>query len=259
MRQFKTLWKGMAAALAGGLLLCACSSEEEAALTAEGKGLVRIGLSADTGFSTQTKAVDESTYQNTDNYTVQILKDDAIVESYTGATLPEGLIELTNGTYIVKAFYGTDNAASLNTMYVEGSKDFDINSNQVSNVEVSCAPVCAKVNLTFEGMDEYFTDWETHFETTALGEETFIYEKDDTGPLYLKVNKDESVSVSFRLTNSEKKTTTIDKAYTMNPNEALNITIKPAPATSGDLGISISIDGSTNDETVDIEIPSDWI
>ena len=108
-------------------------------------------------------------------------------------------------------------------------------------------------------MDEYFTDWETHFETTALGEETFIYEKDDTGPLYLKVNKDESVSVSFRLTNSEKKTTTIDKAYTMNPNEALNITIKPAPATSGDLGISISIDGSTNDETVDIEIPSDWI
>ena len=60
MRQLMNLWKGMASAVAGGLLLCACSAEEEAALTAEGKGLVRIGLSADTGFSTQTKAVDES-------------------------------------------------------------------------------------------------------------------------------------------------------------------------------------------------------
>ena len=71
MRQFKTLWKGMAAALAGGLLLCACSSEEDSLEIPEGKGLVRIGLSADTGFSTQTKAVDESEYENLENYTVQ--------------------------------------------------------------------------------------------------------------------------------------------------------------------------------------------
>lgn len=258
MKKHFYLLKTCLCALAAGVL-AGCSAEDEGPQLAEGKGAVKLSLNADTGFETMTKAVDESSYRNTDLYTVQILKDDAIVESYTGATLPEELIELTNGSYIVKAFYGIDNAASLNTMYVEGSKSFDINSNQVSNVEVSCAPVCAKVNLKFEGMDEYFTDWETHFKTVALGEETFIYEKDYTDPLYLKVNKDETVSVSFRLTNSEKKVSTIDKTYTMNPNEALNLTIKPAPATSGDLGISISIDGSTNDEQIDIVIPSDWI
>lgn len=262
MRQFKTLWKGMAAALAGGLLLCACSSEEEAALTAEGKGLVKIGLSADTGFSTQTKAVDESSYRNTDNYTVQIIKKgdaESVIGTYTGAEIPSELIELSNGSYYVKAFYGTDAAASTTAMYVEGTKDFDINSDQVTDVTVSCAPVCAKVTVKYEGMEDYFADWRADFKTEALGETVFPLYKNVTDPLYLKVNNNESVSVTFSLTNKESKITTIPKTYTMNPNEALNITVKPAAPENGNLGISITIDSSTNDETVDIEIPSDWI
>lgn len=258
MKKHFYLLKTCLCALAAGVLV-GCSAEDEGPQLADGKGAVKLSLNTDTGFETMTKAVDESAYQNTDLYTVQILQGTTVVGNYTGATIPDELIELTNGSYTVKAFYGEDKAASTASMYVEGTKGFDINSNQVSEVEVSCAPVCAKVNLKFEDMDKYFTDWEARFKTVALGEETFIYEKDDTDPLYLKVNKDESVTVSFQLTNSEKKTTEINKTYTMNPNEALNITVKPAPATTGNLGISITIDGSTNDKEVDIEIPSDWI
>ena len=104
---------GLTCALCGWMLI-ACSSEEEAALTAEGKGLVRIGLSADTGFSTQTKAVDESEYENLENYTVQIWKDGRIAQDgdgnnceWKGNALPQdGLIELDNGDYTLLAYTG---------------------------------------------------------------------------------------------------------------------------------------------------------
>lgn len=258
------IFGGLLCAL-GGWALTACSADEPTEqLLGEGKGAVRIALEADAGFEeVGTKALDESKYRDTDLYTVQILQGEAIVKEYTGATIPDELIELTNGSYTVKAFYGEDKAVSTSSMYVEGTEGFDVQSNQVANVEVSCAPVCAKVTLTFDAdMGKYFSDWETLFKTVAMEEETYIHPKSNTDPIYLKVNKNEQVAVSFHLTdkNDESKITKIDKPYTMNPNEALNISIKPSPTSStGNLGITITIDGSTNDETINIEIPSDWI
>lgn len=260
MKKHFYLFKAGLCALAVGLL-AGCSEEVDGPQTADGRGAVKLSISADAGFETTTKAVNEETYRNIDAYTVQILTESgSVVETYTGATLPKELIELTNGSYSVKAFYGTDVPASTETMYVEGSKNFDINSDQVSNVNVSCAPVCARVKITYdEGLKDYFTSWETRFKTVALGEGTFIYEKDMTDPLYLKVNKNEQVSVAFSFTNSESKVQTINKTYAMNPNEALNISVKPQAAETGNLGITIEIDGTTNDETINIEIPSEWV
>ena len=260
MKKHFYLLKTCLCALAVGVL-AGCSAEEDNLQLADGMGAVKLSLNADTGFETTTKAVDESSYRNADLYTVQILQDESVIQTYTGATIPDGLIELTNGSYTVKAFYGEDKAVSTTSMYVEGTEDFDINSRQVETVVVSCAPVCAKVNLVFDPeLEKHFTNWDTYFKTEAIGEETYIHPKSNTDPIYLKVNKEELVSVSFHLTNSESKTTTIDKTYTMNPNEALTLTIKPvAVSTTGDLTISITIDGSTNDKPVDIIIPSDWI
>ena len=264
MKKHFYLFKAGLCALAVGLL-AGCSEEVDGPQTADGRGAVKLSISADAGFETTTKAVNEESYKNTDNYTVQILTNTgSVVETYTGATLPKELIELTNGSYSVKAFYGTDVPASTETMYVEGSKNFDINSDQVSNVNVSCAPVCARVQLTYdESLSTYFKDWEAVFTTKALTAQgvgnTFTYTKEMTDPLYLKVEQNESVSVNFQFTNSENKVTPVSESFIMNPNEAVNITIKPQAAETGNLGITIEIDGTTNDETINIEIPSEWV
>lgn len=256
--------RGMACALAGILFLGACSSEEGGLPSTEaGKGLLRLGLSAETGFRT-TKAVNESDYRDTGKYTVQIYKQqqsgDALVSSYTGATLPTDLIELSDGSYRVKAFYGEDKPASTSSMYVEGNEYFDIQSDKVSDVRVTCAPVCARVKFVFEGMTTYFKDWQAIIDTEALGESSFIYKKEYTDPLYLRVKEGgEQVKVTFRITNSADKISEINRTYTMSPNRAMAITVKPAAAQNGNLGISISIDGTTNDRPIDIEIPSDWL
>lgn len=243
--------------LLGFAAFTACTSEADEVLK-DGKGYVSLSLSIEDRF--QTKAVDENDYQDETKYTVQILDSKgSVVGDYTGATIPSDLIELDNGSYNVKAFYGEDKPASTTSMYVEGIKGFDINSNQVTGVTVECAPVCTRVTLVYEGMEEHFKNWEAVIKTKALGESSFIYEKDNTDPVYLKVEKGEKISVSFHLTNSADKVTTIDKTYEVNPNEALKITIKPAASENGNLGISIEIDGSTQDIPVDIEIPSDWV
>lgn len=271
MRQFKTLWKGMAAALAGGLLLCACSSEEEAALTAEGKGLVRIGLSADTGFSTQTKAVDESEYENLENYTVQIWKDGRIAQDgdgndceWIGNALPQdGLIELDNGDYTLLAYTGETykgNGATTEGMYVEGSNTFNINANQIS-VSATCIPQCARMTVVFDSkMADYFSDYSVTFSgTTALGSTTYTWKKDFTDPVYMAVTGTETITATINLTDKESKIgTPIVKTYKVSAAKAVKMNIVPT-VQGGNVGISIEIDDSTNDIPIDIEIPSNWL
>lgn len=259
MRQFKTLRKGMAAALAGGLLLCACSSEEDSLEIPEGKGLVRIGLSADTGFSTQTKAVTESDYENLENYTVQILENGSVKNTYSYTDIENTWISYSNGTYTVKAFYGEDKAVSTTSMYVEGSQDILI-SNDTAHVSFTCRPVCAKVTVKFdETMATYFRDYEVVFKTEALGEENYTWEKDFTDPVYMKVmGEKETVNAVIRLTKMDGTSTTLDKTYELMPAMQKTITMKPT-VSGGNVGITITIDETTNDQEIEIEVPSDWV
>ncbi len=261
MRRIKKL-KTLVYALMGTTLISACSSDADDVISEAGKGYVSLSVQADAGFQT-TRAVNEDDYKDTDKYTIQILTAEGkVVEEYTGASLPSELIELSNGSYSVKAFYGTDDPASTTSMYVEGAEPFDINSDQVE-VKVECAPVCARVKVVYDGMEEYFSDWSAEFETEALGTGKFFrLNKEVTDPVYLKVNESgEKVKVSFSLTKKDNTQTTINKEYTLERNKALTITLKPVveSAGSGQLGIQIEIDGSTNDQTIDIEIPSDWV
>lgn len=254
----KKLLGGLLSCILGGWLLTACTSDDDLQQIPEGKGYVKLALNTNTGF--QTKAVDESYYRNLENYTVDITNSEGVkVGTYTGTTIPSEMIELNNDTYSIKAYCGEDKAASTKSMYVEGIQKFDINSNQVTEVIVNCAPVCARVKVIYEGMEEYFTNWSTTFKTQALDESSFVYEKDMTDPLYLKVNKNETIFPEFSLTSKTGKVTIINnQPFTLNPNEALTITIKPT-VDEGSLGITIEINNQTNDIPINIEIPSDWV
>lgn len=257
MIKLKQFLGGLICALCGWMLT-ACSSDEDSLQIPEGKGYVKLNLTTNTGF--QTKAMDESFYENRGNYTVQILDDEgSIVKNWKYTEIPEDLIELANGSYVLKAFCGEDKNVSTTSMYVEGTSNFDIDGDQ-KEVSVTCAPVCARVTIVGEGMDEQFSDWSAMIGTKAQGSGSFYQYPKDGDPVYLKVEKGESISVNFTFTpKSGSKTTTASKNYTVNPNEALKITLKPAASENGNLGITITIDGSTNDETINIEIPADWV
>ena len=248
------------------MLLCAvgftaCSSDADDVIEENGIGYVSLALNADTGFKTTTKAVTESNYTNLNNYTVQILKNGAVLDDmeWNYANMPTKMIKLTNGAYELKAFYGNPNfTASTEEMYVEGKTTFNINSDQVT-ASVTCKPVCGKVTVEFDRkMADYFNDYSISFNTTALDESTIVWEKDSTDPIYMKVGNNESISASYSLIDKSGKSANIDKTYSLSPQKHLILKVVPT-VSGGNLGITINVDESTNDETVDILVPSEWI
>ena len=242
-----------------GVTLFSCSSDEAELQFSEGTGYVSLDLNTNTGF--QSRAVVESDYQNKSNYTVQILKDGKVLDGmqWDYDDMPKDMIELSNGAYELKAFYGDANfTASRNKMYVEGKSTFNINSDQVT-ATVTCKPVCGKVTVNFDSeMAKYFNDYSITFKTKALGDMNISWAKDDTDPIYMKVENNEQISAKYLLVDKNGKSTTIDKTYSLSPQKHLIIKVVPT-VSSGNLGITIVVDESTNDQNVDIVIPSDWI
>lgn len=249
------------------LIVSSCSSEEE--LPSDGKGFVFMDMNVVADFEVKARAVDLAEYQNKNKYTVQILKEgaDAPLHEYRYAEIPEG-IEMDNGTYILKAFYGTDFTTSSRTnLYVEGIQNFSVNSDD-QRVTVNCTPTAAKASVNFDpSMDTYFSDYWVSYETAALKAEsaTAVWAKGDAAPWYLKVNKEgEVVKATIHFTRKAEygsvASGTVEKTHTLLPNKSwtLNIIPKYDPAT-GQLGFTITIDESTNDHEMEIEVPSEWI
>ena len=258
-------WLNKAKILVGVLsgigLFASCSSNTEELLNESGTGFVSFSIQANAGFQT-TRAASED-YEDVNNYTVQILQGNKIVGDsceWEYSKLPDE-IELPNGEYTLKAFYGKEEAVSSTAPYVEGTKDFEVSSN-LQNVEVSCKPTSAKVSVTFdEKMDEYFSDYSVTITTKALTNGQ-IWSKDDSEDIYyLKVEEKEQIEMAISLTNKEtEKSFKSTKTYTVSPGDYKNYTIAPKASESGDgsLSITISFNDETTDHEVDITIPADW-
>lgn len=245
-----------------------CSSEESESAVTAGKGTVRLGMTAGVDFGVaHTRAVDLAEYQNKNNYTVQIVKSGATtpVKEFTYANMPSMPLELDNGSYTLKAFYGTEKTSSRNGFRVEGSTTFSVQSNEQA-VSVTCAPTCAKAAVVFDDkMATYFSDYSVVFETVALADigANVVWKKADTEPWYLLVNKaGEVVKATIHFTRKAEYGTvasaTVEKTYTLAPNKAWTLKIAPSYE-SGKLGIGVIIDESTNDHEVEITVPSEWI
>ncbi len=270
MNEFKKMkWFLVSCMVGMAVSITSCSSEEKENEVLDGKGTIRLGMTTGIDFGVpNTRAVNLDDYQNKDNYTVQILKNGETtpVQEFTYAAMPSMPLELDNGTYTLKAFYGTEKTSSRNGFRVEGSATFSVQSNE-QTVSVACAPTCAKVTVDFDAtMATYFSDYSVVFETEALSdiETNVVWAKNDTEPWYLKVNKaGEVVKATIHFTRKAEYGTgvasaSVEKTYTLAPNKAWTLKIAPSYE-AGKLGVSVTIDETTNDKQVDIIVPSEWI
>ena len=261
MRQIKRL-KAFVCALAGTALFSACSSEADEVINEAGKGYVSLSVQADAGFQT-TRAASEA-YEDVNNYTVQILQDDKVVEDceWEYSKVPEE-IELPNGNYTLKAFYGEDKAVSSDEPYVEGTKDFEVKANG-QKVTVDCYPTSAKVAVTFdEKMNDYFSDYSVSIKTKALTKGQTWEKADSEDIYYLKVEKNEQIEMTVSLTNKKtEEEFPSTKKYTLSPGEYKNYIIAPKASEdeegNGSLSVTITFNDKTTNHEVDITIPADW-
>lgn len=241
-----------------GVLLYSCSSDEAELQFSEGTGYVSLNLNTNIGF--QSRAVNESDYQDLSNYTVQILKDGNSLHKWDYNDIPE-FTELANNTYTMLAICGdSTKAVYTDDLCVLGSKSFTVKNDSV-NVNVTCKPNSARINIEFdEKMDEYFSDYEVRIKTAAQGGSTYIWDNTTAGPVYFKVKQNEVVTMTIKLTpkSGVEADTEIQKTYTLSPADAMKMTLAPVIG-SGSLSITITIDETVIEHPVDIEVPSDWV
>lgn len=241
-----------------GMMFGSCSSSEDVK-TYSGAGNITLGVKTNAVF---TRAVSMGEYEDVSNYTVQVLDD-------AGSTVKEFLykdkpseIKLKNGTYTLKAFYGEQATASRDVFYVEGTKPFVVDADE-QEVTVDCYPMCAKVVADFsQDMADFFTDYSVVYETEALKAEgtTAVWNKDDADPWFLKVNAGgETVKATVNVTRkSDNKSASVVREYSMAPGKMWTLHVSPNQ-NDGSLGIVIEVDESTDDQQIDIVVPSEWI
>ena len=257
---------GMACLLGGCLSLASCQQEELGGVpVAKGTGTITLELNAQPGFASgsKTKAVDEAAYKDKNGYTLQILSGDNIKDEFLCKDRPVS-IELEEGAYKLKAFYGKEQVVSRNEFYVYGEKAFGVKGgDQDKSVSVECVPTCAKVQVDFdETMATYFSDYKVVYDTKALnGSTTATWAKGDTEPWYLKVDKaGETVKATITLTPKaeyETKEASVVQTKTLSPNQGWTLKVKPN-YNHGQLGLEITIDETTEDKPIDIVIPPTW-
>ncbi|MGM9758775.1 MAG: DUF4493 domain-containing protein [Parabacteroides sp.] len=257
------LWKGLMGLMLSAGWLTSCVMEEDM-LAKAGKASVTIDLNADAAFTTETKAVDEHAYTNISNYTVEIWQNETIKKSFAYSDRPSS-IELPNGTYTLKAFYGTDMTYSRTGFRVEGGTIFNLEGQDMT-VPCNCYPTAGKLKVQFDAsMTNYFTDYYVVFTTPSIPDNTVIWTKSDTDPWYIRLAKGgETVTAAITLTPKSdyvvsSTTVPITRTHLLKPNEAWALQIAPAyTSNNGQLGISIKVDTGTNDKPIDIIVPTEW-
>lgn len=241
------------------LLLASCSSSEDEPLLTADYGNIELSITPSTAF---TRAVTEGDYANTANYTVEIWQGETKKQSFKYSEKP-ATITLVNGSYEMKAYYGKEEAASRTTFLVTGSMPFTMQGKDLP-VSVNCAPTCGKLVVKFDktSMDKHFSNYYVVYETEALkaAKGNCIWNKDDTDPWYVKLNPagEEVKATIHYVRKSDNKEQSQLVTFNRKPNQKWTLNIGPKND-SGDLGITITIDESTNDKDVTIDIPSEWL
>ena len=260
------------------IALFASCNEREIDLNPNGgsseQGTLILNLNASTDFD-QTRALDESTYRNTQNYDVRVINaanENVILEckaSQLSANLPK---KVDIGSYRVEASYGTEKDASRNEFFMYGEAVTTVKSKEEKAITVNCTPTCGRVSVVFASdMSTYYTDYNVTFGgTKKLGAKTISWAKTDTEPWYIALDKSaETISYTINLTTKDEylpqgsntNTGTASGTFTLERNKAHKLTITPnyIPTTEGGMKLTITIDDSTNDKEITWEVPVTWL
>ena len=268
-------------ALSLGVLFASCSQslEVEDQLGSE-QGRLNVTLKSGTELFVGTRALNEASYANTDNYTVIVTnKDGQEVVNCSGSELANYMpLTMPIGSYVVKAFYGEELAASRDRFYVYGEEMGSIKAEQEEPVVLTCAPTCGRITVNFaEEMATFYSNYNVVFSgTKAITDHELKYDspgfvkwnKDDKAPWYVKLEPNgENVSFELVVTtkdeyiNIENSNQVLTKkgTFSLARNKAYKMNVTPSYTAKGELDFDIKIDESTIDKEYDIEVPVDWI
>lgn len=221
--------------------------------------------------SSLTRGVDFSVYNNTSAYNIKIVDKATGLVAFEGqfSDLTEENNKFREGSYTLLASLGTLQNATQGNFYVEGETEFEVSSEKISAgnpipVSVECLPKCARVSVAFgQKMSDYFSDYYVTYSTKALtaGNSSAVWSKENAEPWYLNVDDKEVITAVIHVVRkSDDKWTDVEYTHELSATQAwtLGVDVEEPVTPTGEVGLVITIDESTNDKPETIIVPNDW-
>lgn len=251
------------------LLLGVASCDSNADKKAIGSGTLSLGVSPNPSFSSKSRSINESEYKNTDNYVVLVSDAEGSV-AYSGLYKEMPMtIELPAGKpYTVKAYYGENQDAAFDEMYVEGIQQFTLKDGDQVNLSLICRPANVKVSVVYtEDFMKYYSDCTVSLKTARLNDPFSMNLVRDAGKdAYLKADvAGEALSIAIdgfkdKDGNPVIMDIPLQSTKTITPRMYLTITVEPDLITisSGTASLDVTVNPDTEDKDVNIEIPEEY-
>ena len=167
--------------------LSGCSKDNDNAATTTGKGTLSIRLAADNSTQDVTTRTEE-TLPEVGDFKVSILKGNEVQYSWEKFSQYPDEALFPIGQYTLKASYGQLHNEGFNMPYFVGTKDFSIEDDKETDVEVTCYLANVKVSMTYtEAFKKYFSDYYVKVNSESNSAIKFI--KDESRFCYFKPGK----------------------------------------------------------------------
>lgn len=231
-------------------------------------------LSADTtslhvgnkGEVTHSSSSDEfSAFLDVSDYTVQVLDEaEKVVKEYKRYESMPSTIELPEGSFVLKAFKGSDKAASFESPYFEGRTSFVVRDQMNTSVGVTCKLANARVTIeSTPDFDKIYSDYIVDFSTDYIEEEdsvngSFAVSKGEERPLYLRTGQD-GTDVGITVYVKKPGETEFTAFYVsdplkLEPRQSVRVLLSLSETNQG-IGIDIMLDDTLTKLSITTEIP----
>lgn len=166
--------------------LSGCSKDNDET-AATGKGTLSIKLTADNSTQDVTTRTEE-TLPEVGDFAVSILKGNDIQYSWEKFSQYPDEVLFPIGQYTLKASYGQLHNEGFNMPYFVGTKEFSIEDEKETDVEVTCYLANVKISTTYtEAFKKYFSDY--YVEANSEGNSAIRFIKDESRSCYFKPGK----------------------------------------------------------------------
>ena len=268
---FVSNWKKIIFFSILSLVFASCMSDNQ--ITPTGS-MSLTSLDADTtslhignnGKVTRTSLSDElSSFLDVSDYTVQILDEaEKVVDEYKRYESMPSTIELPEGSFILKAFKGSDKAASFESPYFEGRTSFVVRDQMNTSVGVTCKLANARVTIeSTPDFDKIYSDYIVDFSTDYIEEEdsvngSFAVSKGEERPLYLRTGQD-GTDVGITVYVKKPGETEFTAFYVsdplkLEPRQSVRVLLSLSETNQG-IGIDIMLDDTLTKLSITTEIP----
>ena len=234
------------------LLASSCSRVEETYYE-PGEGGIRIDLATELP---ATRADVTESSLNVDDFKVEILNSKKVIFK-RWATFGEYKTQENTafhmnagGPYTVRATYGDSLASGWDAWFFMGEQVFEVKPQQTAELSVTCRMANVKVAVAYG--ENLQADYQDYKATVSNSRGRLVFEKDRAEAGYMPVG---TLTVDMELTDASGKKWYFrsgEVSAAAGDYITLNLDTKQAP--QGSLDLTLSVDYSTNDKTVEVGI-----